>query len=149
MKLSMTVNGDRVEIEAAPWLRLIDVLRDRLHLKGTREGCASGECGACTVLLNGKTVASCLVLAPDAEGATIETVEGIDPTSSFARTFVESGAVQCGFCSAGMLMAAKALADRKKAADRGEILSAIEGNLCRCTGYTKIIDAMEKMSESK
>jgi carbon-monoxide dehydrogenase small subunit len=149
MKIGFTVNGDKIEVDVDPWVRLIDILRDRLELQGTREGCSSGECGACTVLMNGQPVASCLVLAPDANGAEIETVEGIADDPELTKLYTEAGAVQCGFCSAGILMAAKALSQRKEKPDKREILLAIEGNLCRCTGYAKIIKALETIVEAR
>ena len=132
MKIRMTVNGMAVAVEAEPYRTLLEVLRDRLELLGVREGCSAGECGTCTVLMNGKPVVSCLVLAPDAEGAEVTTIEGLakdgklDPMQ---EAFIQAGAIQCGFCTPGMIMAAKG----------GEVL---EGNLCRCTGYSKILSAI-------
>jgi carbon-monoxide dehydrogenase small subunit len=126
--IELTINGMKRKVETTYSTRLLDLLRDDLHLTGTKEGCGKGECGACTVIMNGELVASCLVLAPQANGAVITTIEGVgddkclDPVQ---EAFVETGAVQCGFCTPGMILAAKKL------------------NLCRCTGYQKIIDAIK------
>lgn len=128
--MKMRVNGHEVELEVACHRTLLDVLRNDLGLLGTREGCSSGECGACTVLLDDQAVPACLVLAPDADGRSVTTIEGLanDPLQ---RAFVEHGAIQCGYCTSGMILTAKS----------GE---PIEGNLCRCTGYAKILEAVRK-----
>ena len=131
MKIRMNVNGRPTEVEVEPFRTLLYVLREKLELLGTREGCASGECGACTVLVNGRAVVSCLVLAPDAGGAEITTIEGLAPDDPLTRAFVERGAIQCGFCTPGMIMAAKGA-------------DVLEGNLCRCTGYAKILEAIRE-----
>lgn len=143
--ISLTVNGDRYEVAVAPHQRLLDVIRDGLDLTGTKEGCGEGECGACTVIMDGRPVNACLVLAPQADGADIITIEGlsVDGTMSLLqRQFVEKGAVQCGFCSPGMIMTAKALLDEEPDPDEAAVRDALSGNLCRCTGYEKIVDAV-------
>ena len=145
MKIRFTVNGRKVEREVTADSRLLDLLRDDLHLTGTKEGCGEGECGACTVLIDGKAVNSCLVLAPQADGKDILTVEGLakgDELHPIQRAFVEKGAVQCGFCTPGFIMSTYALLEENPNPSNEEILTALEGNLCRCTGYTKIIEAV-------
>lgn len=144
--LEMTVNGEVVAVDIDPGLRLLDVLRDVLHLTGTKEGCGEGECGACSVILDGELVDSCLVLAPQAQGKEVVTIEGVAAEGKLhplQEAFIEAGAVQCGFCTPGMILAAKALLDRNPSPGRQEIARAISGNLCRCTGYAKIIKAVE------
>jgi len=144
--IKLTVNGREREVETTPSTRLLDLIRDNLHLTGTKEGCGKGECGACTVIMNGKLVASCLVLAPQADGAVITTIEGVgddkclDPVQ---EAFIETGAVQCGFCTPGMILAAKKLLEENSHPTEEEIKRGISGNLCRCTGYQKIIDAIK------
>jgi len=126
-------------------LTLLEFLRDRLYLTGTKEGCGIGECGACTVLLDGKPVTACLVLAVEADGCTVETVEGEatdGQLSVLQRAFVETGAVQCGFCTPGMIMSARGLLRRNQNPSDDEIVEAMAGNLCRCTGYVAILDAV-------
>jgi len=143
--ISLTVNGDVYELAVASDQRLLDVIRDGLGLTGTKEGCAEGECGACTVIMDGQPINSCLVLAPQANGADIVTIEGLsaDGTMSLLQQqFVEKGAVQCGFCSPGMIMTAKALLDEEPHPDEAAVRDALSGNLCRCTGYEKIVDAV-------
>ena len=145
MKIRFTVNGRKVDREVTADSRLLDLLRDDLHLTGTKEGCGEGECGACTVLIDGKAVNSCLVLAPQADGKDILTVEGLakgDELHPIQRAFVEKGAVQCGFCTPGFIMSTYALLKESPNPSNEEILTALEGNLCRCTGYTKIIEAV-------
>ncbi|MGE5594279.1 MAG: (2Fe-2S)-binding protein [Betaproteobacteria bacterium] len=144
--VSFRVNGRAVEVEVSPEDRLIDVLRERLRLTGTKEGCGIGECGACTVLLDGKPANSCLVPALQVEGREVETVEGLARDGRLhplQEAFVEHAAVQCGFCTPGMLMAAAALLRENPEPTREEIARAISGNLCRCTGYHQIISAIE------
>jgi len=126
-------------------MRLLDVLRDKLHLYGTKEGCGTGECGACTVIMNGKLIKSCVTFAVQADQAEIITIEGIgtpDELHPIQEAFIEMGAVQCGFCTPGMILAAKNLLDRNPKPTEGEIRQAISGNLCRCTGYVKIVEAI-------
>jgi carbon-monoxide dehydrogenase small subunit len=141
-----TVNRESVELEVPGMRRLLDVLREDLALTGTKEGCGEGECGACTVLLDGLAVDSCLVPICQVQGASVETVEGLAPAADRLDTlqaaFLEAGAAQCGICTPGMLMAARAYLEAGGAADDASIRDAIAGNLCRCTGYTKIIEAI-------
>jgi len=145
--LNLTVNGQPQTALVGGSTTLLEFLRDTLHLTGTKNGCAEGDCGACTVIMNGQAVKSCLVLALQANGATVETVEGLHGAAGslhpLQEAFVEAGAVQCGYCTPGMLMSAKALLDAKPAPTRDEIRTALAGNLCRCTGYVKIIAAVE------
>jgi len=150
MRIDLTVNGERVECDVAPGMRLLDLLRDRLHLLGTKEGCGEGECGACTVLLEGRPVASCLVLASQADGKEVLTIEGIsdgERLHPIQRAFVETGAVQCGFCTPGFIMSTYALLKENPHPSEEEIRTALEGNLCRCTGYAKIIEAVNRAAE--
>jgi len=146
LKIKLTINGKEREVEVTSSTRLLDLLRDDLHLTGTKEGCGKGECGACTVIMNGELVASCLVLAPQADGAVITTIEGVgddkclDPIQ---EAFVETGAVQCGFCTPGMILAAKKILEENIHPSEEEIKRGISGNLCRCTGYQKIFDAIK------
>ncbi len=144
--VSMKVNGNNVSVDCEPNLTLLDVLRDILGLTGVKDACGGeGECGACTVIMNGKAVNSCMVFAGQAEGAVIETIEGLSKGESLhplQEAFVDTGAIQCGFCTPGMIMAAKALLDRVPDPGEDEIKEALAGNLCRCTGYKKIIEAV-------
>jgi aerobic carbon-monoxide dehydrogenase small subunit len=140
-----TVNGQAVEIEATGMRRLLDVLREDLALTGTKEGCGEGECGACSVLLDGAVVDACLVPISQAEGTSIRTVEGLSTDgrlSILQQAFLETGGAQCGICTPGMLMAGEAFLASGAKASEDNIREAIAGNLCRCTGYTKIIDAI-------
>ena len=144
--IELTINGKKRKVETTTSTRLLDLIRDDLHLTGTKEGCGKGECGACTVIMNGELVASCLVLAPQADGATITTIEGIGNGKKLhpiQETFIETGAVQCGFCTPGMILAAKKLLEENPHPTEEEIKRGISGNLCRCTGYQKIIDAIK------
>ena len=143
--ISFQLNGKRYTVEADPCDRMLDLLRNDLALRGTKEGCGIGECGACTVVLNGDAVSSCLVLAGQMENAEILTVEGLSETEIgrvLQRCFIENGAVQCGFCTPGMLMSAYALLMHNPAPTREQIKEAIAGNLCRCTGYIPIVNAI-------
>jgi len=151
MTLSITVNGKRRNLETPPDRRLIDIIRDDLHLTGTKEGCGSGECGACTVLLNGKPVNSCLIWACQVQQADIVTIEGITPAQGLhpvQDAFVQEGAVQCGFCTPGMVLSSVALLSANLNPSQEEIKQALSGNLCRCTGYSKIFRAVERAAES-
>ena len=146
LTIELTINGKKRKVETTPSTRLLDLIRDDLHLTGTKEGCGKGECGACTVIMNGELVTSCLILAPQADGAVITTIEGVgdgenlDPVQ---EAFIETGAVQCGFCTPGMILAAKKLLEENPHPTEEEIKRGISGNLCRCTGYQKIIDAIK------
>ena len=145
IKVSINVNGINYTKEIDPSIRLIDFLRDDLKLKGTKEGCGEGECGACTVIVNGKAINSCLMLASSADGKNVITIEGIsdkDTLHPIQEAFMETGAVQCGYCTPGMILSAKALLDKKPNASEEEIKVSLSGNLCRCTGYKKIIQAV-------
>jgi carbon-monoxide dehydrogenase small subunit len=145
---AVTVNGVEFEVAAPGMRRLLDVLREELGLTGTKEGCGEGECGACTVLLDGAPVDSCLVPVCQVDGATIATVEGLAPRPEtldrLQQAFLETGGAQCGICTPGMLMAARAYLDAGGGPDDDAIREAIAGNLCRCTGYTKIVDAIAR-----
>lgn len=143
--ISLVVNGKRVESKISSDLRLLDFLRDNLGLKGVKEGCSEGECGACTVIMNKKAVCSCMILAATADGSEITTIEGLEGENihPIQQAFIDAGAVQCGFCTPGMVLSAKALLDEKLDANENEIREAISGNLCRCTGYEKIVEAIK------
>lgn len=144
--LQMTVNGQPHSIEVEPDELLVDVLRDRLGLTGTKIGCNEGECGACTVILDGRAVLSCLLPALRAHGRSITTIEGLsdgDVLHPVQEAFVDHGAVQCGYCTPGFILSAKALLDDNPHPTLDEIKEAIAGNLCRCTGYVKILEAIE------
>lgn len=144
--LFFSVNGQAVQIRVEPHLTLLDVLRDTLGLTGTKEGCGSGDCGACTVLLDGEPAASCLLLAVEVEGRAVTTVEGLAGNGDLhpvQRAFVEQGGVQCGFCTPGMILSSVALLARNPRPGEAEIREALAGNLCRCTGYDKIVRAVQ------
>ncbi len=149
--ISFTLNGDPVQVEIEPHVTLLQVLRDHLELTGTKDGCGAGECGACTVILDGKTVNSCIFPAMEVEGRSVTTIEGLaDAKGSLhpiQRAFIEQGAIQCGFCTPGMVLSAKALLDEKPKPTEDEIRDGIAGNLCRCTGYLQIIQAIKTASE--
>ncbi len=146
MLIRFKCNGRPVEMEVAPEARVLDVLRDGLGLTGTKEGCGRGECGACTILLDGKPVNSCLLLAGKIEGREIVTIEGIAGEDGslhpIQEAFLDKGAVQCGFCTPGMILSAAALLDEKSAPEVEDVEEALSGNLCRCTGYGKIVEAV-------
>ncbi len=144
--ITLTVNGTPYEVAVEPRQSLLQLLREELHLTGTKEGCSEGECGACTVLLDGKIVDSCLVFALEAQGHDVVTIEGLaqgDQLHPVQRAFAEHGAVQCGFCTPGMILAAKALLDSNPQPTEADIRQGISGNLCRCTGYVKIVEAIQ------
>ena len=150
LQIELTVNNKKIKINTTPSTRLLDLLRDDLRLTGTKEGCGKGECGACTVIMNGELVASCLILAPQANGAVITTIEGIgDPKhlDPIQESFIETGAVQCGFCTPGLILATKKLLEENAYPSNEEIKRGISGNLCRCTGYRKIFDAVKLSSD--
>ena len=145
MQLTLHVNGQTHTVETPPMARLLDVLRNQLHLTGTKEGCGEGECGACSVLLDGLLVNSCLVPAAQADGARLCTIEGVatgDQLHPIQRSFLEHGGAQCGICTPGMTLAALHLLERNPHPTLPEIQTALAGNLCRCTGYMKIFDAV-------
>jgi len=148
--IQLTVNGEEYEAAVAPNRTLLEVLRDNLYLTGTKEGCGEGACGTCTVLLDGKPVRSCLTLAVEVQGRDITTIEGLAPMGELhpvQRAFVEYGAIQCGFCSPGMILTTKALLDENPSPTEQEVRRAVSGNVCRCTGYAKIVEAILKAAE--
>jgi len=150
MRIAFKLNGRAVEAEVDRRTRLLDLLRDRFFLTGAKEGCGEGECGACTVLIDGRAVNSCLVIAPQVDGREVLTVEGISRDGELhpiQRAFVEKGAVQCGFCTPGFIMSTYALLKDNPDPSDEEIMTALEGNLCRCTGYAKIIEAVRYAAE--
>ncbi|MFQ6103864.1 MAG: (2Fe-2S)-binding protein [Candidatus Glassbacteria bacterium] len=146
VELTLSVNGTLTECSIEPGERLLDVLRGPLGLTGTKEGCGNGECGACTVLVDGKAINACLYPAIEAEGKQITTIEGLlgpgGRLSSVQQAFVDNGGIQCGFCSPGMIMAATALLDANPSPSDAEIREALAGNLCRCTGYVQIVESV-------
>jgi aerobic carbon-monoxide dehydrogenase small subunit len=146
-QLSFSVNGRQYQLGVEAGERLLDVLRSRLGLLGTKEGCGIGECGACTVIMNGKKVNSCMVLAAQAQGAEVLTIEGLEQPGGqlhpLQEAFIEAGAVQCGFCTPGMIMSSYELLLARPQPTPGEIRRALSGNLCRCTGYRQIVDAVQ------
>ncbi len=152
-ELRFEVNGEPAEVDVKPGARLIDVLRNELGLCGTKEGCGNGECGACTVLFDGRPVNSCLVPAMEAEGAKVVTIEGlVGPGGALGpvqRAFVEKGGIQCGFCSPGMVLATEALLRDRPDPSDDEIRSALVGNLCRCTGYVQIVESVRLAAKLK
>src|SRR4029453_11916026 len=152
MKIDFEINGVVREIDAPPMKRLLDVLREDLCLTGTKEGCGEGECGACSVIVDGEVINSCLAPICQMQGAVVLTAEGLsrdgrlDPLQ---QAFLECGAAQCGICTPGMLVSARSLLDANSHPTRDEIKEAIAGNLCRCTGYVKIIDAIELAADAR
>lgn len=148
-KIYLTVNGQDYGLEIDENMRLIDLLREKLGLIGVKEGCSEGECGACSIIMDGEVVNSCLIMAFQAEGSNILTIEGLGENGDIhpiQQAFIDVGAVQCGYCTPGMIMSIKALLDKNLEPSREEIREGISGNLCRCTGYNKIVDATEKAS---
>ncbi len=143
--ISLKVNGESYEIDVQSETVLLDLIREKLDLTGTKDGCRSGECGACTVMMNGVPVNSCMVLAVEADGSEITTIEGLskgEELHPIQKSFIEKGAVQCGYCTPGMILSAKALLDRNNDPTSEEVKKAIRGNICRCTGYQKIEEAI-------
>lgn len=147
IKITLKVNDSQKIIQTLSNRTLLDILRDDLHLSGAKDGCREGECGACTVLMDHHPVNACLVLAGQANGHSIETIESLE-NHPLQKAFIEKGAVQCGFCIPGMIMASKALLDENPNPTRPEIQVALAGNLCRCTGYIKIFEAVEQAARS-
>jgi aerobic carbon-monoxide dehydrogenase small subunit len=156
MQITFKINGEAVTQEVKPALLLIDLIRDHLKLKGTKPGCLEGECGACSVIVDGDAINSCMYLAINVNGKEVTTIEGLgdneNPLDKVQEKMVEHGGVQCGFCTPGMVMTTKAYSDKCKAEGitptREEVKKSLEGNLCRCTGYAKIIDAAEAVYEN-
>ena len=149
--ITLTVNGVTHEVAIEPRQSLLQVLREELHLTGTEEGCSEGECGACTVILDGQTVDSCLIFGLEAHGREVITIEGVaqgEQLHPLQKAFAEYGGVQCGFCTPGMILAAKALLDSNPHPTEAEIRRGISGNLCRCTGYVKIVEAIKAAAQS-
>ncbi len=150
IEISLTVNNKPYKLSVPANITLLDVLREKLKLTGTKEGCGKGECGACTVMFNGRSANSCLILAPQADGAEVITIEGLGNLENMhpiQEAFVEEGAIQCGFCTPGMEMSSFYLLTKNPNPTEEEIREGISGNLCRCTGYMKIIKAIEKASQ--
>lgn len=148
--LSLTINGKKVEALIDPGTTLQKLLHDTLGMTGTKEGCGSGMCGCCTVMVDGKTVKSCIVLALQVREKTVRTIEGLaeeDVLDPLQRAFIENGAIQCGYCSAGMIMSSKALLEENSSPSEKEVRHALSGNLCRCTGYHKIVKAVLSTGE--
>lgn len=151
-EVTLQVNGETYKLSIDVRRTLLEVLRDELNLTGTKEGCGTGDCGACTVLLDGTPIASCLTLAIEAQGKEISTIEGLAKDGQLhpiQRAFIDHGAIQCGYCTPGMIMSAKALLDRNPQPTEAEVREAISGNYCRCTGYTKILEAILAASQAK
>lgn len=145
MKIRFVLNHKKVEIDVDPLKRLLDVLREDFALKGVKEGCGEGECGACAVLVNGKLMNSCLIPVAQVDGKEVLTIEGYKNTKKYKiieEAFLEAGAVQCGFCTPGMVMAIEALLSRNPSPEESDVREALSGNLCRCTGYNMIVDAV-------
>ena len=148
--IHMTINDKEYEVAVQPNETLVDMLRYELRLTGTKKGCGTGDCGSCTVIMDGKPVNSCLVLAAQANGSKITTIEGLESEEGLhpiQKAFVEKGAIQCGFCSPGMILSSKNLLDKNPKPTEDEIRRALSGNLCRCTGYQKIIEAVKSVTE--
>jgi aerobic carbon-monoxide dehydrogenase small subunit len=150
-KIKFTINGTQHELHVSPWRTLLEVIREDLKLTGTKEGCGQGECGSCTIIMNGKTVNSCLIPAMEADNQEILTIEGLsdgDKLHPIQETFVNHAGMQCGFCTPGMIMPAKVLLDENPNPTEEEIREGIAGNFCRCTGYTKIIESIKAATEN-
>ena len=147
VKVALTLNGERRELELQPYRSLLDALRNEAGLTGTKKGCDVGDCGACTVIVDGKPLNSCLMLGVEADGCDIVTIEGIQPSPDrlhpLQEKFMQLGGAQCGFCTPGMIVMAKALLDENPNPTEDEIRFGIAGNICRCTGYTKIVEAIQ------
>jgi carbon-monoxide dehydrogenase small subunit len=152
MKLEFTVNGGKHSLDVAGDMRALDLIRDLLGLTGTKEGCGKGECGACTILLDGQPVNACLIYAAKLDGRRVETIEGMAGPKGelhpIQQAFLDEGAVQCGYCTPGMLLSSKALLARRPSPSVAEIEEALSGNFCRCTGYAKIVKAVQRAGEA-
>jgi carbon-monoxide dehydrogenase small subunit len=149
-KITLTINGDQYSVRVEPWQTLLEVLREELLLTGTKEGCGKGDCGACTVLLNGKAVNSCLVLAAACDGAAVTTIEGLAKNGDLhplQKAFITEGAVQCGYCTPGMILSSLGFLQANQSPTEEEIKMGLKGNICRCTGYTKIVKAVAAASK--
>ena len=152
VEVELSVNGKKYQLKIEPWRTLVEVLRERLGLVGTKKSCNEGECGACTVMMDGKAVTSCLVLALDAQGKDVITIEGLsqgEALDPIQESFLKHGGVQCGYCTSGMIMSAKALLDENPNPTLDETRRAISGNLCRCTGYQHIFNSIMAVPEVK
>ncbi len=150
--IELTVNGQKHSLEVEPRARLLDVVRDRLHITGPKEGCGTGDCGACTMLVDGKPVTSCLVLAVSANGSSITTVEGIGNAARLhpiQKAFVEHGGIQCGICTPGFIVMSKAFLDENPHPTEEDVRFGLAGNLCRCTGYDKIVEAVMAVAQGE
>jgi carbon-monoxide dehydrogenase small subunit len=150
MKVTFELNGIRVETETAPYTSLLDMLRDNLGIKSVKKGCEHGECGACTILIDGSPMTSCLILAPQVDGRHITTIEGLEMNPlmiDLRQAFIENGAIQCGFCTPGILLSCYSLLRENHKPTPNEVKVGIEGNICRCTGFTKIIEAVLDAAE--
>jgi carbon-monoxide dehydrogenase small subunit len=148
--IKITVNGKTHELQVKPWATLLEVIRDDVGLTGTKEGCGLGECGACTVIMDGNTVNACLVLAPEADGKEITTIEGLaqgDKLHPIQEAFMEQGGLQCGFCTPGIILSTKALLDENPNPTDEEMRRGLAGNFCRCTGYTKIFESIKAAAQ--
>lgn len=149
--IKFTLNGNPCELTVKPWQTLLEMLREDLHLTGTKEGCGEGECGSCTVMMGGKTVNSCLVPAVEADDQEILTIEGLadgEKLHPIQEAFVSEAGMQCGFCTPGMIMSAKALLDRNLSPSEEDIREGMAGNFCRCTGYTKIFESIQVAADA-
>lgn len=150
--ISIRVNGRAYRVATAPHRTLLEVVREDLHLTGAKQGCGTGDCGACSMIVDGKLINSCLVLAPEVDGVEITTIEGLAEDGRLhplQQAFIDHGAVQCGYCIPGMILAAKALLDANPHPTEGEIRRAIAGNLCRCTGYAKVVEAIAAVARGE
>jgi len=149
-EIKFVLNGRGYELRVWPWRTLLEMIREELQLTGTKEGCGQGECGSCTVIMGGKTVNSCLVLAVEADGQEITTIEGLssgEKLHPIQEAFVNQAGMQCGFCTPGMILSAKALLEKNPSPSEKEIREGISGNFCRCTGYTKIIESISTAAD--
>ena len=152
MQIDCTVNGEQRTVHAHPMSRLLDVLREQMHLTGTKEGCGEGECGACSVVIDGRIVNSCLVPVAQVEGATIKTIEGVatgDQLHAVQQAFIDCGGAQCGICTPGMVLAAVDLLERNPSPTEADVRNGLAGNLCRCTGYMKIFESVLRACQKR